>query len=174
MTNAIPFTQTLADRICERLINGESLRAICDEEGMPTPGRVAYWRKNNPKFEAQYIAAREMQAETLFEEMLDIIDDGRNDWEEREKRNGDTYIALNKEAIARSRARVDVRFRMMESMAAKYSKKLQVDLKSSDGSMSPKDMTDDQKASKIAAIMARAAAKRDAATSGVDDGSDLV
>lgn len=139
---------------------------------MPSAGTVAYWRKQNPKFDAQYLAAREMQAETLFEEMLDIIDDGRNDWMEKDTRAG-TFIVLNKEAIARSRARVDTRFRMMESMSARYSKKIQVDHKSSDGSMSPKDMTDDQKATKIAAIVARAEAKRKQA-SAVDDGSDMV
>lgn len=165
------FTQELADRICERLANGESLTSICDEQNMPSAGTVFYWRRNNPKFEADYLAAREMQAEKFFEEMLDIIDDGRNDWIERESRAG-TYIALNKEAIARSRARVDTRFRMMESMSARYSKKIQVDHSSSDGTMSPKDMSDEQKAAKITAILARAEAKRKQSI--VDDGSDLV
>lgn len=169
-----PFDQDIADHILERIINGQSLSMVCDEEGMPTPGAVLRWRVDNPIFATEYDIARELQAERLFEEMLDIIDDGRNDWMEKEGRNG-TFIALNPEAVARSKARVDTRFRMMESMAPKYSKKIQVDHSSKDGTMSPKNMTDEQKAAKITAIIARAEAKRKLAKAPpVDDGSDLV
>lgn len=141
---------------------------------MPSAGVVFRWRKQNLKFDADYLAAREMQAEKFFEEMIDIIDDGRNDWMEVETRSG-TYIKLNKEAVARSRARVDTRFRMMESMSARYSKKITVDHSSSDGTMSPKNMNDEQKAARIAAIIARAEAKRKKAnTPVIDDGSDMV
>lgn len=168
------FTQAMADRICDRLIMGQSLATICDEEGMPHVGTVGAWRKKHPEFEAQYMMARELQAEALFEEMLDIADDSRNDWVERERKDGSTFIALNTEAVQRSKLRLDLRLKMLERMnPSRYGAKVQLDHKSSDGSMSPERMTDEQKADKISAIIARAEARRKAATA-VDDGSDLV
>jgi len=169
------FTQKLADHICERLANKQSLTSICDEEGMPSAGTVAYWRKKHPEFDAQYMAAREMQAEALFEEIVDIVDDGRNDWVERETRNG-SYIALNSEAVQRSKLRAETRFKLIERMnPARFGAKVQLDHTSSDGTMTPQNMTDEQKAAKIAAIMQRAAAKKAAGQKPMaDDGSDLV
>lgn len=172
------YTQELGDHICERLANKESLTSICDEKDMPSAGAVALWRKKYPAFDAQYLAAREMQAEALFEEIVDIVDDGRNDWIKRETKNG-SYIALNAEAVQRSKLRAETRFKLIERMnPSRFGAKVQMDHTSSDGSMTPKAMSDEQKATKIAEIMQRAQAKRNRVTplplSSVDDGSDLV
>lgn len=103
------FTQEIADAICERIADGESLRSICTDDEMPNKATVFRWLAKNPDFSDQYARARETQADTLFDECLDIADDGRNDWVERERKDGTTYIALNEEAIARSRLRLDAR-----------------------------------------------------------------
>lgn len=103
------FTQEIADAICERIADGESLRSICTDDDMPNKATVFRWLAKNPDFSDQYARARETQADTLFDECLDIADDGRNDWVERERKDGTTYIALNEEAIARSRLRLDAR-----------------------------------------------------------------
>ena len=39
----------------------------------------------------------------------DIADDGTNDWQERQNKDGSSYIALNTEHVQRSRLRVDTR-----------------------------------------------------------------
>lgn len=144
---------------------------------MPSTGTVYYWRNQNSVFAAQYEAARVARAEAIFDEVLDIVDDGRNDWVERESRNG-TYIALNAEAVARSKLRADTRLRMVEKMApSRFGEKSQLDLTNSDGKLSPNNMTEEAKAARIAAIYAAAAARKKAqetASKPVDDGSDLV
>jgi hypothetical protein len=57
------------------------------------------------------VQARQVQADTLIDDILEIADDTMNDWVEREnQRTGQTYIALNDEAIARSKLRVDLPF----------------------------------------------------------------
>ena len=101
------FTQGLADQICERLAEGESLRSICDEDGMPNKATVFRWLALHEMFRDQYARARETQADSLFDEILAIADDGRNDWM---KRHGDDERWVeNGEALRRSQLRVDAR-----------------------------------------------------------------
>jgi hypothetical protein len=65
------FTPEIANEICERLAEGESLRTICDEDAMPSRSTVRLWRKGNEAFSAQYAHARECQAETYAEKIVD-------------------------------------------------------------------------------------------------------
>lgn len=114
------FTQELADEICERICTGESVRQIADLEHMPSRQTIYRWLLKNEGFRDQYARAKEFQSDYHAEEILDIADDGTNDWEEREFKNGKgTYIALNDEAIARSRLRVEARKWLMGKMKPK-------------------------------------------------------
>lgn len=74
MARSLLFTQKLADMICERIADGQSLRAICAEAGMPTTGTVFRWLEENEGFRGQYARAREFRADTLFDEILEISD----------------------------------------------------------------------------------------------------
>lgn len=181
MAKPTSFSQSLADHVCERLIRGESLTSICDEDGMPSTGTVYYWRHTNDLFRAAYEGARVAQAERMFDEILGIVDDGRNDWMEKEGRNG-TYIVLNHEAMARSKMRAEMRLRMVEKMAPKrFGEKTQLDLTNSDGKLA--SMTPEQKAARLTAIHAAVQKRKEAAKAGKprdddegfigDDGSDL-
>lgn len=102
------FSQKTADAICERIADGESLRTICGDEGMPNKATVFRWLAANDAFRDQYARAREAQADTLFDDILEIADDARNDWMER---NGDDDSGwqVNGEHIQRSRLRMDAR-----------------------------------------------------------------
>lgn len=102
------FTQDLADEICARLANGESLRSIGSESRMPDASTVHRWVQKDEEFRKQYARARELQADTLADETLDIADDGRNDWMLRNAEDNPGY-QFNGEAVARSRLRVDTR-----------------------------------------------------------------
>lgn len=102
------FSKKLADTICERIISGESLSSICRSEGMPDKVTVCRWLSRRDEFRNQYARAREMQTELMADELLDIADDGRNDWMERQY--GDTTVeVVNQEAVQRSKLRVDTR-----------------------------------------------------------------
>ena len=41
--------------------------------------------------------------------MLDLVDDSRNDWIERESKSGDVQIVFDREHVDRTRLRVDTR-----------------------------------------------------------------
>ncbi len=109
------FTQDMGNEIARRLSNGESLRAICRDEGMPAESTVRAWAllPEHP-FYAQYTRAREIGYHSMADELLDISDDGSNDWMEREGRTLE-----NGEAIARSRLRVDTRKWMLSRVLPK-------------------------------------------------------
>jgi hypothetical protein len=69
------YSQELADRICERLVAGESIRAICSDDGMPTWPAISKWLNEKPEFAIQYARAREDQAEALADRIIEIADD---------------------------------------------------------------------------------------------------
>lgn len=59
---------------------------------------------------SNYAHAREAQAATLFDEILDIADDARNDWMEKRSAEGEQVgWQENGEAIRRSQLRIDAR-----------------------------------------------------------------
>lgn len=103
------FTQETANAICELIAEGFTIRQICAREDMPSSTTIFRWIADNAEFREQYARAKDSQLERMADELVDIAEDGSNDWEERESKNGSTYIALNKEAIERSRLRIDTR-----------------------------------------------------------------
>lgn len=75
MARPSDYTQELADKICLRLSNGESLRHICLDEDMPDASTVHRWvLEDREGFYKQYAKAREIQAEQLFEEINELAD----------------------------------------------------------------------------------------------------
>jgi len=124
------FTKELADLICLRLSEGESLRGICREDEMPSVGTVCRWLATDTVFREQYARAREAQADTLADEILEISDNATNDWMERQTPEGQGIgWQVNGEHIKRSRLRVDSRKWFAGKVAPKkYGEKAQLDL----------------------------------------------
>jgi hypothetical protein len=102
------FTKELGDEICQQLSEGKSMRTVCAAEEMPNASTIFRWLRTNPEFCNQYARAKEESSDALIEEMLDIADDGSNDFMTITK--GDIeYEVENKEVTNRSRLRVDTR-----------------------------------------------------------------
>lgn len=102
------YDPAVGDRICELLMEPLSLRKICERDDMPSKATVLKWLGSNPEFAAQYARAREMQADALFDETLDIADDATNDWMKRNDPKNPGWVE-NGEALQRSRLRIDAR-----------------------------------------------------------------
>lgn len=58
------YTPELADKICELLIDGQSLREICERSDIPSKTTVLRWTIEHPEFRDQYARARDLQGET--------------------------------------------------------------------------------------------------------------
>ncbi|WP_313078333.1 terminase small subunit-like protein [Agrobacterium pusense] len=126
MTGITTFTEEVGDAICERLALGESVRSICDDEAMPSMSTVFKWLRDNEAFSQQYARAREVQADALFDDIIDIADDGRNDWMEKRNADGENIgWQENGEALRRSQLRIDARKWMAGKLRPKkYGEKL--------------------------------------------------
>jgi len=98
------YSQELADKLCCQLAEGRSMRSICRQAEMPGQTTIYRWLSDNEGFREQYAKARELQADTLFDEIIDIADDSTNDWMER-----DGGLEVNGEHIQRTRLRIDTR-----------------------------------------------------------------
>ena len=125
----VKYTDKVAKEICSLITQGESLRHISMIDGMPGKSTILRWLNEKEDFRDQYARAKKAQADAFAEEILDIVDDGRNDWIEREnERTGQTHIVLNEQAIARARLRMDARKWLMGKMKPKkYGDKYNLD-----------------------------------------------
>lgn len=123
------YSQELVEIICARIADGESLRAICRDEGMPAKGTVFRWIAQIKEFQDQYEAAMVQRSEAMFEDILEIADDTSRDTIDTE--NGEK---ANSEWISRSRLRVDARKWMLSKMMPKkYGDKITQELGGIDG-----------------------------------------
>lgn len=114
------YSEKLAAKLCAKLAQGMSLRTACKEKDMPGMTTVFEWLHDIPDFAEQYTRAKEESADALAEEILDISDDGRNDWMERYNKDGEAYgWKVNGEAVQRSKLRVDSRKWLMAKMKPK-------------------------------------------------------
>ena len=166
------YTKALADEICERLANGESLRAICRDEHMPSDFAVRNWVIHDLEgFASHYTRARDAGLDVLADEVLEIADDGTNDWMEKYLKNGGTIVVENGEAMARSRLRFDARRWYLSKLAPKrYGDKQTVELS---GAIEIKEMSDEDMRAELAALVAQGVVVPGMETP-PDDGSDLV
>lgn len=128
------YSQGLADKVCEKIAEGYSMRSVCAFEGLPSISTVFKWIRENKEFAQQYARATEERTEAMSEEILDIADDGSNDFMVITKGKG-SYEVENKEVTNRSRLRVDTRKWLMSKMKPKkYGDKLDL---TSDGKALP-------------------------------------
>lgn len=115
-------TPEIEQAIVERLADGESLRSICRTEGFPNDRTVRDWidQDRPPGIAARIQRARVAGYMAMADEILEISDDGRNDWMERLNYNGGTpELVPNGEHINRSRLRVDTRKWILTKMLPK-------------------------------------------------------
>lgn len=122
------YTPELADRICAEIIDGKSVRTICKMEGMPSKRTIMYWLRIHAEFKKLYDIACVERSEAYAEEIVDIADDGSNDWMERELDNGKSVTVVDHEHIQRSRLRVEARKWICAKMKPrKYGEKIELE-----------------------------------------------
>lgn len=68
------YTDKVADAICERIANGETLRAICRDDGFPHWNTVYDWMAANEAFAGRFARAREVGFDAIAQDTLQIID----------------------------------------------------------------------------------------------------
>ena len=85
---------------------------------MPNRATVHRWLLADTDFCDQYARAREIQAEEIFDEILEISDDSSRDGQKR----------INREAIDRAKLKIDARKWVLSRMELKkYGNRMEID-----------------------------------------------
>lgn len=115
------YTPELAEEICLRITQGESLRKICESnKKFPAVSTICLWNlQDRNGFAEQYTRARQAQAELLADELFTITDDESRDV------SGELEMP-NSVAVQRDRLRVDTRKWYLSKVLPKiYGEKLE-------------------------------------------------
>lgn len=114
------YSQETADKICEGLETGLSLRKVCESPDMPDKATVLRWVAKHPEFRDQYAQAREIGVEVRFDELEELA------------------ATATPESVSVVKLQIDTRkWALSKQMPKKYGDKIQTDHTSSDGSMTP-------------------------------------
>ena len=113
MARPTDYNQEIADRICEALSEGQSLREICKTDDMPNKATVFRWLNLHAEFSDQYARAREEQAESLADEIVHLADNAANpllvEGVPLLDKDGNPVLFADTAAIAHARLKVDAR-----------------------------------------------------------------
>ena len=114
------YEQAVADAICARLAEGESVVSICRGDGMPSKAELYRWLASevNANFRDKYARAKEIGIERMADEIAEIADSGSNDWMAANDPDNPGY-RLNGEHVQRSRLRVDTRKWLLSKLIPK-------------------------------------------------------
>jgi len=105
MARPSDYTEQKAIEICTWLVEGKSIASYCKQDNTPSIQTIYTWLNTHKEFLELYTRAREDQADTLADEIIDIADDGRND----KYKDDNGYTKTDQDVIARSRLRVEAR-----------------------------------------------------------------
>ena len=72
------YSEAIAERICTELALGRSLVTICNSQDMPARQTVFRWLDQNTEFRDRYARAREIQADTFADEIVDLADNAED------------------------------------------------------------------------------------------------
>jgi hypothetical protein len=110
------YTDEIGETICDRIVDGESVRTICADAGMPDESTVLGWISSHREFRDQYEIAREFPVQTLLDETIDIIDDPSGYLVERVQANGKVVVVWDRKQLPRCRLRTDVRMWVVDQL----------------------------------------------------------
>lgn len=115
------------EQVCLRIEEGEPLRRILRSENAPMSQTVFYELLQDPVKNVRYARARDIYADVVAEEMLDIADSSNADVVGTDK-FGNPIV--DGEAIQRSKLKVDTRKWLLSKLRPKkYGDRLEVDQK---------------------------------------------
>ena len=124
------LTPSVVKELLERLATGESLNRICRDDRFPAAYCVRRRLLVDADFYTKYAQARDLGLDAMADDLLDIADDGTNDWGYDDKGNPKPDI----DHIKRSALRVDVRKWYLSKLAPKrYGDKINHEVSGKDG-----------------------------------------
>jgi hypothetical protein len=121
------YTPELADEICDRLKDGEPLRKICRDEHMPSWRAVYEWIIKDKDFSARIAESRELGADAIAEDIMDIID------QYPQLRQSDGGSSIDAGFVQWQKLRADYRLKLLSKWSKKYSERGSLEITGKDG-----------------------------------------
>ncbi len=106
----IEFNTLISSTILENLIEGLSLKEICEIDGMPTRATILRWTHEYPAFGKEYKIARKLSVDIIEDNILEVANDDKN-----------TY---DKEYLNASKLKVSALEKMAKVKSIGYSEKV--------------------------------------------------
>lgn len=150
MSKRFYYSIELAARICDRISDGESVRAICRDPEMPSKTSVFEWLAEYPEFATMYAAAKDECADTYADEIVEIADE--YELKELKGDDGQVRVVYDGVAVARNRLRVDAR----KWIAGKLKPKKYGDRIGLDHSGNIQNMTDERLNARLSELLGKA------------------
>lgn len=73
------YTEELADKICDAVADGTSIRALAKREDFPGRTTIARWMNEHPEFAMAYALACRDRLDSMAEDCIAIADDSKSD-----------------------------------------------------------------------------------------------
>jgi hypothetical protein len=127
------YTPELWAELIERISAGEPLQQICRDAHMPSAAVVYDWTdptgESRPNgvpatLSTDFARARHIGHDAIAAGTLEIADDARNDWMERNGSDSPGW-ALNGEHIQRSKLRIETRLKLLAKWDKRYGDKVE-------------------------------------------------
>lgn len=143
------YSAALAERICDHIRCGCSLRRAAEKEGIPQP-TVMNWARDNEAFSNQYARACEVRLSALEDKLLDLMEDGH-------QAAGCGLIGGNLLNAVKLEVET-IKWMLAKLMPKKYGDRKAVELTGANGG--PVEMITDQDEVRIASVLDRIEAIR--------------
>jgi hypothetical protein len=121
------FTQALADAVCLRVAQGESLRNIGKDPKMPGARTVREWVVKNEKFAQQYAHAKALGLDEMAEQIIELADTIQLGKKTKTNNKGENEV-ITGDMIEHRRLQIDTRKWYLSKLAPKiYGNQLKIE-----------------------------------------------
>lgn len=121
------FSKALADKICEKLSEGEPLASICRKnKAFPAVRTVSDWKRAHPEFSADFARARDEGFDAIAAETLRIADTPVKGI--RTKKSKEGLEVTTEDMLGHRRLQVETRLKLLAKWDPKrYGDKIEVE-----------------------------------------------
>ena len=105
------YTDEKVEEIVRRISEGETLRAICREDHMPNFSVVYDWLEARPEFSRRFARARELGADAIASEALQIADTPLEGTREEDTPGG--LKVIREDMLGHRRLQVETRLKLL-------------------------------------------------------------
>lgn len=135
MTGQSIYTEAIAEEICDRISNGETLTRICKDGHMPTRHAVMSWvRKDYEGFRNRYNEARDLQIEYWADMMIEVALDDSQDYKKIRDKKGKLQTVFDHQHVQRATLIINTyKWNLTKLKPEKYGERMSAELTGKDG-----------------------------------------